>query len=223
MNFRFFAHIIAGIAASALIICLSVSITVLFRPLYYADIHFLDIAENSGYSAELCRENYDILIDYNQIGGPDELRFSGLSSSANGLTHFQEVKDIFLSMQYAALAGVAAVFLYGLVIRKKKADGREVSLLWMRAAVVVTALIAVVVLVAMLISWDKAFAIMHQLLFQNAYWLFNQNTDPVIKILPDTFFFHCGLLIIALTAIFNAGMELTYRHFRKTKIQTIKI
>lgn len=137
MNFRFFAHIIAGIAASVLIICLSVSITVLFRPLYYADIHFLDIAENSGYSAEFCRENYDILIDYNQIGGPDELRFSGLSSSTNGLTHFQEVKDIFLSMQYAALAGVATVFLYGLVIRKKKADGREVSLLWMRAAVVV--------------------------------------------------------------------------------------
>lgn len=68
MNFRFFAHIIAGIAASVLIICLSVSITVLFRPLYYADIHFLDIAENSGYSAEFCRENYDILIDYNQIG-----------------------------------------------------------------------------------------------------------------------------------------------------------
>lgn len=217
MNFKFFTHIIAGIAASILIICLVVSITVLFRPLYYADIHLLDIADNSGYSAEFCRENYDILIDYNQIGGPDELRFKGLSSSANGLIHFQEVKDIFLSMQYAGLAGVAAVLLYGLAIRKKKADGREVSLLWMRAAVVVTALIAAVVLAAMLISWDKAFVIMHQLFFQNDYWLFNQNTDPVIKILPDTFFFHCGILIIALTTIFNVGMELTYRHFRETK------
>ena len=126
-------------------------------------------------------------------------------------------------MQYTALAGVAAVFLYGLVIRKKKADGREVSLLWMRAAVVVTALIAVVVLVAMLISWDKAFVIMHQLLFQNAYWLFNQKYRSGYQDTAGRFFFHCGLLIIALTAIFNAGMELTYRHYRKTKIQTIKI
>ena len=29
--------------------------------------------------------------------------------------------------------------------------------------------------------------------FDNDYWLFNSKTDPVIKILPDEFFMHCGI------------------------------
>ena len=79
----------------------------------------------------------------------------------------------------------------------------------------VTVAIAAAVLLAVVIDWEWAFEIMHSLLFDNDYWLFNPKTDPVIKILPDEFFMHCGIMIIGLTAAFTAGLEAIYRRKKK--------
>jgi len=56
---------------------------------------------------------------------------------------------------------------------------------------------------------------MHAIFFRNDYWLFNPATDPIIKILPDAYFLHCGILIILLVAIINILLELIYRKKRK--------
>ena len=79
----------------------------------------------------------------------------------------------------------------------------------------VTAAIAAAVLMAIVIDWEWTFETMHGLLFDNDYWLFNSKTDPVIKILPDEFFMHCGIMIIGLTAAFTSGLEILYRRKRK--------
>lgn len=191
---------------SLTVICLAVSITVWFRPLYYLDMKLLDIPEGSGYSEEICRRNYDVLIDYNVIGGPSELKFPDMQMSESGRIHFEEVKRIFVFMQIEALAGIAvlAAMYSG---RKKKG--------WMHLTGFVTVAIAVAVLAAILIDWEWAFETMHSLLFDNDYWLFNPKTDPVIKILPDEFFMHCGIMIISLTAAFTAGLEALYRRKKK--------
>lgn len=72
-----------------------------------------------------------------------------------------------------------------------------------------------IVLLAVIIDWEKAFTLMHKIFFDNDDWLFNPQTDPIITILPDTFFMHCGLLIIGLTILFCAGLQLLYH--RKTR------
>ena len=79
----------------------------------------------------------------------------------------------------------------------------------------VTVAIAVAVLAAILMDWEWAFETMHGLLFDNDYWIFNSKTDPVIKILPDEFFMHCGIMIIGLTAALTAGLEAIYRRKKK--------
>ena len=191
---------------SLTVICLAVSITVWFRPLYYLDMKLLDIPEQSGYSGEICRENYDVLIDYNVIGGSSELEFPDMQISEHGRIHFEEVKRIFIFMQIEALAGIAVL---AAVYFRKKRKG------WMHLNGFVTAVIASSVLLAVVIDWDWAFETMHSLLFDNDYWLFNPQTDPVIKILPDEFFMHCGIMIIGLTAAFTAGLEALYRRKKK--------
>ncbi len=191
---------------SLTVICLAVSITVWFRPLYYLDMKLLDIPEESGYSEGICRENYDVLIDYNVIGGPSELKFPDMPMSEHGRIHFEEVKRIFVFMQVEALAGIAG--LAAMYFRRKKKG-------WMHLTGFVTVFIAAAVLLAVIIDWEWAFETMHSLLFDNDYWLFNPQTDPVIKILPDEFFIHCVIMIIGFTAAFTAGLEALYRRKKK--------
>ena len=149
-----------------------------------AVIDHLDIPQSSGVSAELCKLNYDALIDYNVPGGSAKLMFPTMPMSESGRKHFEEVKDIFLAMQWVAVLGLAAG-------------------------------IGGIVLLAVIIDWENAFTLMHKIFFDNDDWLFNPQTDPIITILPDTFFMHCGLLIIGLTILFCAGLQLLYH--RKTR------
>ena len=58
------SQIIGGIVVCLLIISFSVTLTLNFRPLYYADIQNLHITELSGREEKDIRSNYDALIDY---------------------------------------------------------------------------------------------------------------------------------------------------------------
>jgi len=197
-------HIFMALLCVLFIICLSVTLTVLFRPIYYWDIGHLQIPERSGIPAEVCRENYDVLIDYNLLFGPETLEFPDFVMSEGGRIHFEEVKVIFVACQIAAIAGC---LLFAARIwwqsRRKDRDFR-----WLRwTCWVALALVAAVgSLVA--INWDLAFVLMHKLLFNNDLWLFNYKTDPIILILPDAFFMHCGILIMVLVVVFVIGCRL---------------
>ena len=190
------------------IICISVTITVMARPLYYFDIEYLEIPWRSGVSAEACKLNYDTLIDYNLLGGEDELVFPTLKMSETGKIHFEEVKEIFINMQIISIIGVCA--LIGFVVYVKKRASRDV-LLWMKYTFPVTMCLALAVGIAMAIDWEWAFTTMHQIFFNNDYWIFNPDTDPVIKILPEEFFFHCGLMIVTLTMVQIVALRVIYR------------
>lgn len=61
------SQIIGGIVVCLLIISFSVTLTLNFRPLYYADIQNLHITELSGREEKDIRSNYDALIDYNSL------------------------------------------------------------------------------------------------------------------------------------------------------------
>ena len=203
---------VAGLAMIA-IICISVSITVMMRPLYYFDIDYLDISQKSGVSKEACKLNYDTLIDYNLLGGDEELVFPTLRMSDNGRIHFEEVKDIFVNMQIVALVALAALACWTVYIRKKGA--KQENCLWLKYTFPVTMTVALVVAMAMVVDWQWAFTTMHQIFFDNDYWIFNPYTDPVIRILPEEFFFHCGILIVILTIAQIAILRMLYRRLIK--------
>ncbi|MGV3060984.1 TIGR01906 family membrane protein, partial [Streptococcus hyovaginalis] len=48
-------------------------------------------------------------------------------------------------------------------------------------------------------GFNEFFTLFHQLLFPgDSPWLFNPYTDPIIWVLPETFFMHCFLLFFVL-------------------------
>ena len=193
------------------IICLSVTLTVLFRPVYYWDIDYLNIGDRYGISEEICRLNYDVLIDYNLAWGPETLEFPHFKMSEGGRIHFEEVKVIFVACQYAAAAGLLAFG--GRIWWQKRHQDRDYRWLRWTGWVALALVAAVGSLVA--INWDLAFVLMHKLLFNNDLWLFNWETDPIILILPDTFFMHCGILIMVLVVVFVIGCRLLAKKLEK--------
>ena len=213
-------NLIVGLEAAIVIICLSVSITVWFRPLYYFDIGYLKIPQQSGVPAEICKINYDALIDYNLLFGNETLTFPTMTMSENGRIHFEEVKQIFFIIQMIAVTGTVAVAAFAIrsavKCRKRQEEACDPEQFrWMLYAIRITETIGGLVLLAVSIDWEGSFALMHKLFFRNDYWLFDPKTDPVIRILPDTFFLHCGILIVCLSVLFCVGLKvLFYRKMR---------
>lgn len=188
-------NIAAALSLMMLIIAASVTITLNFRPLYYFDIEHLNIAESSGVDAETIKKNYDILIDYNSMFSNDTLEFPDFAMSEHGRIHFEEVKVIFVAIQYI---GIAAFILSAILIfiHIKKKDR-----LYLKLASIFTVVIPTALGIFIAANWKKAFVTFHHIFFSNDYWIFDPAKDAIITILPDTFFMHCAIMILALVVL----------------------
>ena len=206
-------NIAAALIAAVCVICISVTAVVLARPLYYWDTDNLQIPETSGYSKEICIENYDALIDYNLIGCSEKLVFPSFSMSEQGEIHFAEVKEIFITMQVISIAGI--ILFAGFMLYRKLHGVPRDGTLWMRFTGIVLLSAVVLIGLAMTIDWQWSFQFMHKVFFDNDYWLFDPKYDPVITILPDRFFLHCGILIVLISVTQSALLEWGYRRMNR--------
>lgn len=181
-------NLVAAFLCTLGIFSMAIVFTLHFRPLYYFDIDHLDIPATSGYSEEVIRRNYDELIDYNSISGPSRLRFSDFIMSEKGEIHFEEVKRIFLNIEYASFFAVLSAFPTFLVV-------------------IVGSLVA--------LNWDFCFVLFHKILFRNDYWIFDPACDPVITILPDAYFLHAAALILLCVLAASLFSLLLFRLLRR--------
>ena len=190
------SQIIGGIVVCLLIISFSVTLTLNFRPLYYADIQNLHITELSGREEKDIRSNYDVLIDYNSLFNHQPLKFPTCAMSESGRIHFEEVKKNIR-------------FLWVAFCRNFAVDGCCKSLPFYQKACVALASYCRNTLycsagfscLMVAVNWDYVFVTFHQLVFNNDYWLFDSSTDPIIDILPDGYFMHCAIMIFALVFV----------------------
>ena len=185
-------NLVAAFLCTLGIFSMAIVFTLHFRPLYYFDIDHLDIPAKSGYSEEVIRRNYDELIDYNSISGPSRLTFSDFMMSEEGEIHFEEVKRIFLNIEYASFVLVPlTLLLTAWQIRKKNAP------------------------FFVALNWDFCFVLFHKILFRNDYWIFDPACDPVITILPDAYFLHAAALILLCVLAASLFSLLLFRLLRR--------
>ena len=129
--------------------------------------------------------------------------------SEPGRIHFEEVKVIFNLFEYLALGGVILSGL-GIVF-----CARRKEFLYLKLASILAVALPAVLGLFVALNWDWAFVTFHHLAFDNDYWLFDPLTDPVITILPDTFFLHCALMILGLVMLGSVVCGAVYRKKRK--------
>ncbi len=184
--------VILSLVLMLFIISASVVVTLNFKPLYYFDIDFLQIPESSGYPEEEIKQNYDVLIDYNNLWGPEILEFPTLAMSETGRIHFEEVKAVFVFFEYLAM-GTGILSLAGIIYNCRRRD-----YLFLLLGGIFTVMIPSIAGVLIALNWERVFVLFHEIVFDNDYWIFHPSTDPVITILPDEFFMHCAIMIVAL-------------------------
>lgn len=207
-------HILRTVFLSLLGFCFVLSFSVVFvlffRPLYYYDMKAQNLSVSSGMSEQEIKENYDALINYNSLFYQDELSFPTLPMSESGRIHFEEVKAIFSVIQLLFLFSSLIFFpLAGYTLRVKKERA------FLLGIPLLSGLLGLFSLFGALIDWDGFFTMFHHLMFRNNYWLFNPQTDPIINLLPDSFFFHCLAAILLIMTLLLLVCVLFYAHVRR--------
>ena len=203
---------ITGISLALCLISLAVVLTLNFRPLYQWEMKWSNISEKTGVSEEVILENYDTLIAYNSVFFKGELEFPTLPMSESGKIHFEEVKNIFVFFQAGLFPVTLVLVVFGAwLLRKEKPK----YLKWAAGL-----MIGIPAVLGTLIGlyWDKVFVIFHELLFNNDYWIFDYRTDPIILFLPDSYFMHCAIMILALVVCFSVTCLFLYKVCNKKKM-----
>ena len=190
--------IIFGIALAILIITFSIGLPIYNRSFYYLHVITTDLPEQTGYEYEEIVEAYDEVLDYLTVPG-SEFGTGNLKYSEEGKAHFKDCKVLFDLNASALIISLAVVVLLIVldkigIITLVRPCGLRIGF-W--ASCVTLGLFALVGL-ACLTDFGSAFTTFHQLFFPGkSNWLFNPNTDEIIRILPQQFFFSCAILICA--------------------------
>lgn len=178
--------------------------TVFFKPLYYFDIKYLNISYKS-LDVETIKKNYDILIQYQSMFYHNELNFPNFIMSQAGKIHFEEVKRIFVWLQILCIVlPIITIPMIYKNIKDKEYDFLKLTSLFSIGIPSIIALIASA-------DFDNAFVLFHKIVFRNDYWIFDYRTDPIINILPESFFMHCFMLIVVIVIIFSIICYIIYR------------
>lgn len=203
--------ILMGIFFTFLFISIGLFLAINLRVLYYYDIEYLNIEEISGLSKEVIIENYNTLIDYCSPFYKGELQFPSIAQSVSGTSHFAEVKVIFNLFFYIGI--ISFCLLLPLIFYKKK----KKQIRYLLLSSITSVVLPVIVGLACAINFEKAFVLFHHLFFQNDDWMFDPYLDPVILLLPETFFLHCAIIIIATVCIGSAILSFLYYYFKHHK------
>lgn len=209
---RKITDVLSALVLTATIISAAVVLTLgASKPLYYFDIDYLHIQEDSGYEKEEIWENYNALIDYNLSPLIKKLEFPTFPMSKEAEIHFAEVKEIFQGFLWILVISIPVSAMVSQMNRRYHRLG------YLKLAGIFSVALPVLLGIFVAASWDRAFVLFHEIAFDNDYWLFHPDTDPVITILPDAFFLHCAVMILVLVAI---GAGICIWRWRRKNLKT---
>lgn len=205
-----------GIIIAILTIGISTIITLNSKFIYYYSIDKYNLEKIANISKEMLIGDFDRLIKYLQNPFIEKLKFNNFTMSINGEFHFYEVKKIFLWI-YAITIFIALLFI--ILVITNKFNRNKIHIYKTLNYGANTLIITIVSLLAIIaIDFSKAFIVFHKIFFNNDYWIFDERTDPIIKVLPEEVFMLYALVIIALVFVGIIGYKLYY-YFIKNKIK----
>ena len=187
---------------------LSILLTIYLAWIFYPmEIQWLNLTDRVFLKRETILYNFHILMNYLTNPFSQVLEMPDFRSSAAGLHHFAVVKNLFHLVQIVALVTLPSVYFFVNRIVKK-----GFLSLFSKGILTLVVLPLVIGLGGVLIGFDQFFTLFHQILFVgDDTWLFDPAKDPVILILPETFFLHAFLLFFALYESFFSFLYLKSR------------
>lgn len=186
---------------AVLLLTAAISVPILCRPFYYAHIEPMGLCEATGLTRDEIITAFDEMMDY--CLGAQEFSTGTLAWSQEGKDHFTDVRSLFLlDLRVLILSAITLIITFIVSRLVGRRPGRLLGRgfpFWAGAGLgggflLIGALAA--------IDFDRAFVIFHTLFFPGKdNWIFNPRTDQIINILPQDFFMHCALLILAVLVL----------------------
>ena len=173
------------------LLSLSILLTIYLAWIFYPlEIEWLNLADRVYLKSETIQYNFHILMNYLTNPFSQVLEMPDFRSSAAGLHHFAVVKNLFHLVQLVTLVTLPCFYFFVKNIVKK-----GFLPLYRKNILTLVLLPLVIGLVGILIGFEQFFTLFHQILFVgDDTWLFDPAKDPVILILPETFFLHTFFL-----------------------------
>lgn len=208
---RKFKNVLIILLSIITIYCILMTSTLIVtksKIIYYFDIDYLNITQNSMLTKEEIKKNYDYTIEYLFNRDIIEFKPPTLPSSADGSQHFLDVRNLFNLGKRILLIGLitGCVILY--ILR-----GDNFAYKFLKYSGITLICIPVLSLAFINVDFTSAFTLFHELMFKNDKWLLDPATDPIINMMPEEFFAHCGVAIIVISAIFGILMLVAYKWF----------
>lgn len=174
----------------------SIAVPIICRPFYYAHINAMELPEETGWSAEEIRAAYDDVMDYLLYDAP--FGTGDLKWSESGQNHFADVKGLFrLDLRMFAATGIllALLLLFARYLGPHRFGGLGPSF-WSGCGIL---FLAALIGALGALDFDRAFTVFHSIFFPGkTNWLFDPNTDQIIRILPEVYFRNCAILALGL-------------------------
>lgn len=189
----------------------AILVVLLFKPLFYWQVEQLNTNTLIGLDQSVVKANYDVLIDYLLIPFVMTLEMPDIVSSQQGLFHFHEVKQLFMLNNVVCLVS-GVLSLWGVYAINKERWCVLFARFGKRALVVTIFTVAVLA-----IGFNFWFVLFHQVFFNNDAWLFNPQTDPIIQVLPESFFLLCCVVVVAIICIWW-GLLIWFCQTRSKKV-----
>ena len=177
----------------------AISLPILCRPFFYLHLDPYQLTEAVGLTAEEIKTAYNEMMDF-CIGLSDSFSAGALPYSAEGASHFADVRKLFI-LDLAVLTVSLLLLIPLLVFSRKKALrlGGHTPGFWSSVGLGVSFLV-IGGLVAL--DFDRAFVVFHQMFVPGKdNWIFDWRTDPIITMLPAEFFRNCAIVIFAVILI----------------------
>ena len=136
--------------------------------------------------------------------------------------HMSDVKNLFLGGLKLRNILVILVVLLLVILLIQKADVRSLLLRAYGIAMAVFVLLLAFLGVAFAIDFTKCFTIFHEIFFTNDLWMFDPETDYMIRMLPEGFFsdmaLRIGAVFIALLVLLGILIFLVKRGRKNKKV-----
>ena len=184
-----------GLALCTLMVGIALGLGIIHTTgfIYDIDLEALNIPEESGYSKEVCLENYDYVMEYLAPFNNSEFELPSMAYSNTGAVHFEDCRTVFNTIYLFGAISFVILVLYFIFAKKDKVI-YKLSGLFTLGLPAITGL-------AIAINFDWAFTFFHKLVFNDQNWLFHPRYDPIITILPEEFFMHCGIFIAVIVVL----------------------
>lgn len=197
--------ILFSLILSLFFILLSIEILVNFKYLYYFDIKFLNLESSSNLSYSEIKSNYDYIIKFITSTKNMDFNIPSFTSSSEGTVHFYEVKNIFYNIKLLLyITGIISIFIIYYSFKHN-------NFIVFHYSFYILFSVPIVLMITFLLDFNKAFTYFHKIFFNNDFWLFNINKDPIINILPERFFLHMAIFLNILIIVFAVICKKIYK------------